>query len=239
MLPNLLMHEFQPLTILHQDDDCIAIAKSPGIHVHPSPLSPGEPSCMNILRDQIGSYVYPVHRIDRATSGIVLFALSPDALRSFNEIMRSGGMNKCYHAIVRGWMDDVMCDSPISVDDKVQEAETRFTQVTQAEMNFPTQHFPSSRISLVHAELLTGRRHQIRKHCAHLRHPIAGDVRYGDGKFNLLFRTHYNLHRLLLFATTLNFLHPRTHEEIIIKYNPRIKDEALDFFCETYAFKFD
>ncbi len=233
------MHDETPFSILYRDDDCIAIAKRPGIHVHHSTLSPHEISCMPILRDQIGTYVYPIHRIDRATSGIVLFALSPEALSSFNEMMWAGGMRKKYHAIVRGWMDDIICDSRISIDEKIHEAETRFRSITKAEMEYPSQKFATTRISLVEAELITGRRHQIRKHCAHLRHPIAGDVRYGDGKFNMLFRTHYDLHRLMLFATTLNFIHPITQQEININYNPRFEDEGLDRFCEKYGFKFD
>jgi tRNA pseudouridine65 synthase len=229
----------EPFSILYRDEDCIAIAKRPGIHVHHSTLSPHEISCMPILRDQIGTYVYPIHRIDRATSGIVLFALSPEALTSFNEMMWSGGMRKKYHAIIRGWMDDVICDSPIAIDEKVHEAETHFRSIKRSEMEYPSQQFSTTRISLVEAELKTGRRHQIRKHCAHLRHPIAGDVRYGDGKFNMLFRTHHDVHRLMLFATSLQFIHPITHKEIAIKYNPRQEVAPLDSFCEYHAFSFD
>jgi tRNA pseudouridine65 synthase len=233
------MQEQEPFRILYRDDDCIAIAKRPGIHVHHSTLSPHEISCMPILRDQIGSYVYPIHRIDRATSGIVLFALSNEALSSFNEMMWSGGMKKRYHAIIRGWMDDQICDSPITIDEKTFEAETHFRSIIQAEMEYPSQHFSSTRISLIEAELITGRRHQIRKHCAHLRHPIAGDVRYGDGRFNMLFRTQYAIHRLLLFATSLQFIHPITQQEIFINYDPRSEDEGLDRFCAKYGFIFD
>ena len=233
------MSEPEPFSILYRDDDCIAIAKRPGIHVHHSTLSPDEISCMPILRDQIGAYVYPIHRIDRATSGIVLFALSPEALTSFNAMMWSGGMRKRYHAIIRGWMDDVICDSPIAIDEKIHEAETHFRSIKQSEMQYPSQQFPSTRISLIEAELKTGRRHQIRKHCAHLRHPIAGDVRYGDGKFNMLFLTHHELHLLMLFATSLKFIHPITQKEIAIKYDPRQEDIALDAFCEYHAFSFD
>lgn len=228
-----------PFSILYRDDDCIAIAKRHSIHVHHSMLSPHEISCMPILRDQIGAYVYPIHRIDRATSGIVLFALSQEALTSFNEMMWSGGMRKTYHAIIRGWMDDVICDSPIAIDEKIHEAETHFRSVKQSEMEYPSQQFPNTRISLVEAELKTGRRHQIRKHCAHLRHPIAGDVRYGDGKFNMLFRTHHDIHRLMLFATSLQFIHPITQKEIAIKYDPRHEDAALDSFCDYHGFNFD
>jgi len=232
------MQEQEPFKILYRDDHCIAIAKRPGIHVHHSALSPHEISCMPILRDQIGTYVYPIHRIDRATSGIVLFALSPEVLSSFNAMMWAGGMRKTYHAIVRGWMDDVICNSPIAIDEKVYEAETHFRSIKRAEMEYPSQQFSTTRISFVEGELITGRRHQIRKHCAHLRHPIAGDVRYGDGKFNMLFRAQYAIHRLLLFATSLQFIHPITQQEITIKYDPRQEDAALDVFCDYHGFSF-
>jgi len=229
------MSESLPFSILHQDEHCIAIAKRPGIHVHHSALSPNEISCMPLLRDMIGSYVYPIHRIDRATSGIVLFALHTDAHSAFNACMREGGMKKHYHAVVRGWMQSGICDSPISTDDKTQEAETHFHAKSHVELEYPSMQFDTTRIALMKVELKTGRRHQIRKHCAHLRHPIAGDVRYGDGRFNALFRTQFGLHRLLLFATSLSFIHPITGIPVVINYNPVEHDERLNMFFGRYG----
>jgi len=228
------MAESIPFSILYRDEHCIAIAKSPGIHVHHSALSPHEPSCMPFLRDMVGTYVYPIHRIDRATSGIVLFAVNQDAHVALNTCMRDGGMKKRYHAIVRGWMESCICDSPIRIDDKVREAETHFFINAQRELEYPSTHFDTTRISLMEIGLKTGRRHQIRKHCAHLRHPIVGDVRYGDGKLNLLFREHFGLHRLLLFATSLQFTHPITQQELHIQFDPSKEDAIVRTFFERY-----
>ena len=223
-----------PFSILHRDEHCIAIAKRPGIHVHHSELSPHEISCMPILRDTIGMHVYPIHRIDRATSGIVLFALNHEAHITLNALMREGGMKKEYHAIVRGWMKSGICDSPIHIDDKTHDAETHFTVKQHVELEYPSQHFETTRVSLMHVDLITGRRHQIRKHCAHLRHPIAGDVRYGDGKFNAVFRSEFALHRLLLFATSLKFIHPILQTEVNIQYDPSDYDASVLSFFERY-----
>ena len=119
------MIDSNPFSILYRDEHCIAIAKKPGIHVHHSALSPHEISCMPLLRDTIGMHVYPIHRIDRATSGIVLFALNPDAHVQLNVLMREGGIKKIYHTIVRGWMQSGICDSPITIDGKTYDATDR------------------------------------------------------------------------------------------------------------------
>lgn len=228
------MTESIPFSILYRDEYCIAIAKSPGIHVHHSALSPHEQSCMPLLRDMLGTFVYPIHRIDRATSGIVLFALNQESHSALNLCMREGSIKKRYHAIVRGWMESCICDSPIAIDDKVREAETHFFMRAHKELEYPSSQFDTTRISLMEVDLKTGRRHQIRKHCAHTRNPIAGDVRYGDGAFNRLFREHFGLHRLLLFATSLQFTHPITKEDVLITYNPTRDDPSLQTFFERY-----
>ena len=233
------MIDSNPFSILYRDDHCIAIAKKPGIHVHHSALSPHEISCMPLLRDTIGMHVYPIHRIDRATSGIVLFALNPDAHVQLNALMREGGIKKIYHTIVRGWMQSGTCDSPITIDGKTYDATTQFTVKQQVELEYPSTHFETTRISLMKVELMTGRRHQIRKHCAHVRHPIAGDVRYGDGRFNALFRAQFGLHRLLLFATSLAFIHPITNCDVHIQYDPTTYDANVQSCFDRYGLNID
>ena len=210
------------LQILYRDEHCIAIHKPSGIHVHHSKLAPHEISCVPILRDQIGAFVYPVHRIDRSSSGIVLFALQPDTMPQFFALFQEHTIKKIYQAIVRGYFpESVHVDYPISADERPKkEAQTNFRLLQKAELNYPSRDFDTTRLSLIEAELLTGRRHQIRLHCAHLRHPIGGDIRHGDGKFNTMFRALFSVHRLLLFSTYLGFTHPITGEEISIQNHP-------------------
>ena len=228
--------QLQAFPILYQDEHCIAIHKPSGIHVHQSKLAPHEISCVPMLRDQIGTYVYPVHRIDRSSSGIVLFALQKDSMDEFFAMFRNHAVTKMYQAIVRGYFpESVSIDYAINADGGIpKEAKTDCRRVLTAELDYPSKQFPTTRISLIEANLLTGRRHQIRMHCAHLRHPIAGDVRHGDGTFNTLFRNLFGLHRLLLFSSFMEFVHPISGKQISIECNPITSSpevQSLFSFC--------
>ena len=208
------------LEILYQDEYCVAVHKPSGLFVHRTELAPREPSCMPALRNQIGRWVYPVHRLDRGTSGVLLFALGPEAARALNGLFENRAVEKQYLAVVRGYapesgrIDYAFCEEegkgPV-------EAVTEYALKGTVELPFPVSQYSTARYSLVQAMPSTGRRHQIRRHFAHIFHPVVGDTTHGDGAHNRLFREKFGIGRLLLMATGISFCHPYTGEPIAIR----------------------
>ena len=206
--------------ILFQDAQYIAIHKPPGIHVHPTYLSRGEESCMKILRDQIGQWVYPVHRLDRAASGILLFGLSSEAAGKMIELFAERKVKKRYLAVARGYLpEEEIIDYPLREEPHKEAAEaiTQYRRLATVELPFPLGKFPTTRYSLTEVFPHSGRKNQIRKHFTHISHPIIGDVRYGDGKHNRLFREKFAIHRLLLLAVSLSLIHPYSGEPLTLR----------------------
>lgn len=206
--------------ILYQDEHFVAVNKRSGLVVHPTKLAPNAVAVLPSLRKQLGRYVYPVHRIDRGTSGIVLFGLDSEAAGEMGLLMQSRDVDKQYLAVVRGYADDEgRIDYAIEDAEKAngkQESVTDYWCANRVEVPYAVGPYETARYSLVIARLLTGRRHQIRKHFAHLRHPVIGDSTYGDGDHNRLYRQAFRCGRMLLMATSLGFRHPYTCEEIHI-----------------------
>lgn len=170
---------------------------------------------MTLLRNQLGQWVYPIHRIDRGTSGVLVFAKDPESARLLATAFEERRVRKNYFAVVRGIApQNAEVDSPIVEEPNRPslEAHTSFTRLAEIELPFAVGRYPTSRYSLVEARPRTGRRHQIRRHMVHLRHPLIGDVNYGDGKHNRFFREHFGVHRLLLHARSLTFPHPEGGE---------------------------
>lgn len=221
------------LHILHRDDHLVAVDKPAGWLVHRSPIDRMETRfCVQLLRDQLGQPVYPCHRLDKPTSGVLLFALDTETLKAVNAAFAAHEVRKTYHAIVRGWMDDSgTIDHPLKAIVEGGHARGGGPAVTQYRTRqhfqcpFPVGPHPTARYSLVELHPLTGRMHQLRRHLKHLHHPIIGDTRYGDGTHNRLFREHYSCHRLLLHATRLELKHPVTGERLEIATHP----QACDF----------
>ncbi|UGA55482.1 tRNA pseudouridine(65) synthase TruC [Vibrio sp. VB16] len=219
------------LEILFQDEYIIAVNKPAGMLVHRSWLDKYETQfVMQTLRDQIGQHVFPLHRLDRPTSGVLVFALSSEVASEMMPLFANHEMKKTYHAIVRGWIEegdtldyplkqelDKIADKFAKTDKEPQEAVTDYLPLAEVEVPYSTGRFPTSRYCLVELKPHTGRKHQLRRHMAHLRHPIVGDTSHGDGKHNRLFRENYQAHRLFLHATELQFVHPYTHSDICIK----------------------
>lgn len=211
-----------PLTILYQDDYLVAVDKPSGMLVHRSFLDKHETRfALQSLRDQLGCHVYPVHRLDRPTSGVLVFALSPEIARLLSQQIEAGQWRKGYLAIVRGVIKaagtldyplkeqlDAIADKKARSDKAAQSAVTRYLPLQQVELPFAVSRYPSSRYSLVALQPLTGRKHQLRRHLAHLRHPIVGDTSHGDGKHNAFFRQQFDSDRLLLCAVMLQLPHP-------------------------------
>lgn len=219
------------LEIIHRDTHYIAIHKPPGIHVHPTDLSRGEESCMKILRDQIEQWVYPVHRLDRAASGVLLFGLSSGAAGKMIQLFGERKVEKRYLAVVRGYLPEKeVIDYPLREEPHKEAAEaiTEYRRLATVELPYPLGKFPAVRYSLAEVFPHTGRKNQIRKHFVHISHPIIGDVRYGDGKHNRLFREKLAVHRLLLMAVSLSFQHPYSGEPTTLRAG--IPDDVKELF---------
>lgn len=215
------------LEILYQDEYVVAINKPSGLLVHRSWLDTNATEfAVQKLRDQIGQHVYPVHRLDRPTSGVLLFVLDKDSARHLMQQFIDHTTEKRYLAVVRGHLDEGLLDYPLKYQyDKIadknadktkppQEAITAYRCLAKTELPIPVGPYSASRYSLMELVPKTGRKHQLRRHMKHLRHPIVGDTSHGDGKHNTMFRENFDIHRLLLHAATLCFIHPKTLQKI-------------------------
>lgn len=213
-----------PMTfpILFSDEHFVAINKPPGILMHRTRISEDTVFVVQLLRDQLGQRVYPVHRLDRATSGVLIFGKNAEAAGRLGEQVMDKTVEKKYLVVVRGWTPetgtvDYALDDPDSGRGRLP-AVTHYTRLGTSEIEAPIGlRYKTARFSLVEAQLETGRRHQIRKHFAHLNYPVIGDKRHGDVKHNTYFREVFDLRRMLLHASRLVFRHPYTGEEITIQ----------------------
>lgn len=217
--------EYPPLEILYRDDHYIAIHKPNGMLVHRTSMDRHATQvAIQLLRDQIGQRVSPVHRLDRPVSGLLLFALTDEALGEGMKLFENRKVEKTYLAIVRGWSPDSdAIDYPLAkfADDDArqktsvtQTALTTYRTLSRSELSYPTDRYATSRFSLVELHPHTGRRHQLRRHLAHIRHPIIGDTRHGDNTANKHAKEHFNIQRNLLASTELRFTHPITGESL-------------------------
>lgn len=188
-----------PIEVLHADDDLVVVNKPGGLIVHRSRESADRVFLLQVLRDQLGRHLYPVHRLDRAASGCLAFALSSEAARRLQECLGREDARKEYITLVRGSAPERgETDRPLTSGGGVrQAARTTFERLAEF-----------SGLSLLRVMIHTGRRHQIRRHLAHLRHQILGDTTYGKGRINRYFREEYGLPRLFLHASRLDARHP-------------------------------
>jgi len=208
------------LDILFRDDHLIAINKPHGLLVHRSPIAADvEEFALQLLRDQVGLKVNPVHRIDRKTVGILLFALDKQTEIAMQRQFTDNLVHKKYLAIVRGHTpDSEEIDYALRKENgTLQEAFTRYTTLKRAEIDVPLGAHATSRYSLIQAEPTTGRMHQIRKHMSHVFHPIIGDRTHGCNKQNKLFKENWQMTTMLLHASQLAFKHPVTNAGITIE----------------------
>lgn len=193
--------------MLYRDEVLLVVNKPSGMAVHRGWSREREPALQR-ARDLAGRHVHPVHRLDRSTSGALTFAFDPEITRRMQERFESGEVIKRYLALVRGIAPESgVIDHPIprAPDGPRVPAVTEVRRLATFE-----------RYSLVEAIPRTGRLHQIRRHFKHISHPIIGDVRYGKGEHNRLFRERFGLHRLALHALELKFDHPMTGERLRI-----------------------
>ena len=206
----------EPLSILYRDEHLVAINKPAGLLMHRSSIARDvHVYAIQVVRDQLEVPVYPVHRLDRPTSGVLLFALDSDTQRAVNAVFASHQVEKVYHAVVRGHpIESGSLDYPLSGrdDDRKKPAQTSWKRLGTSEINAPVGRYATARYSLLELRPSTGRWHQLRRHCAHLRYPIIGDTSHGDGRHNRFFRDTLQISGLCLHASSLRIAHPLTEE---------------------------
>lgn len=227
------------LDILYRDEHLIAIDKPPGLLVHRSDIDRHETRfAVQLLRDQIGRRVQPVHRLDRGTSGVLLFAFDPGVTRELGRQFEENEIGKTYLAVVRGWPPEAgTIDHALSRqhDDygrsrpeaPPQPAVTRFRRLATIELPVAVDRYPATRYALVELSPLTGRQHQLRRHMKHIAHPIIGDATHGKGAHNRYFQNAFSCSRLLLACLRLEFRHPVTGAHVVVEAAPRDQFAAL------------
>jgi tRNA pseudouridine65 synthase len=232
--------ETELLEIVYQDEYLVVINKPAGLLVHRSMIDRHETRfAMQMLRDQIGQYVFPVHRLDRPTSGLLVFALSSEVASKMTEIFTAGQVSKTYYAIVRGYAPeqlhidyalkeklDKIADKKARQDKPAQQAQTELRCLYQVELPYAVGRYNSARYSLVELTPKTGRKHQLRRHMAHIRHPIVGDTTHGDGKQNQFIKQQFGFQGLALTCKKLTFAHPVSGKSLVVEcgFDARMTD---------------
>lgn len=220
----------ETLPIIYRDEYLVAINKPGGLLVHRSEIDRHETRfAVQLIRDQLGQMVYPIHRLDKPTSGVLVFALSPDVARRLGDIFTRHALTKTYVALVRGFAPeqgiidhplveelDKYADKKARTNKPAQVALTEFKTLAQIEFPFSIDKYPCTRYSLVQCTPKTGRKHQIRRHMKHISHPIIGDAKHGKGQHNRFFQEKFECDGLMLASTEMQFIHPMTTEPLTL-----------------------
>jgi tRNA pseudouridine65 synthase len=215
--------------ILYMDEAVVAVNKPPGMLVHRSHMDRHSTTVMRGVRELTGKMVWPVHRLDRPTSGTLLMTFSRELAAVLNDDFRYRRVTKEYLAVVRGFTHEAAeVDYPVKNSrGNAQDAVSRYEKVAQVELPIAVGRYETARYSLVRVTPETGRYHQIRQHFHHISHPIAGDTVYGDGRHNRLFRERLVCRRLLLFSVSLTFAHPVDGRMITVRSGFGGEERAL------------
>ena len=222
-----------PLTVLFRDDYLLVVHKPAGLLVHRSPIDRHETEFALQYARALngGQHVYPVHRLDRPTSGILVFARDSDTARSLGLAMMAGEVAKTYIAMVRGWppehgeIDHPLREEPEDrrlkgEEQPVRDALTYYRTLATTEIPVEIEKYPSSRYAVVELNPKTGRKHQLRRHMKHINHPIIGDANHGRGRHNRYFAERFGEGRLMLAATMMAFRHPVSGEPLTVSAAP-------------------
>lgn len=208
------------LEIVYEDECFIAINKPHGLLVHRSTIANDATEfALQLLRDQVGYKVYPAHRLDRKTGGVLLFSKDKETDSLIQQAFANQQIDKKYLAVLRGYVtDQQVIDYPLKKENgTIQSATTYYKILAKAELDIPLGNHPTSRYTLVEANPATGRMHQIRKHFAHIFHPIIGDRPHGCNKQNKFWKETFKMDTMLLHASMLQFKHPFTNEIVTIE----------------------
>lgn len=222
-----------PLTPIYGDQWLLVVHKPAGLLVHRSPIDHHETEfALQYARAMNGGeHVYAVHRLDRPTSGLLVFARDAQTASAMGKVMMAGEVKKTYLAMVRGWtpeqgfIDHPLRDEPEDKRRKdapqpVRDARTRYRRVATTEIPVQIEGHATSRYSLVALFPETGRRHQLRRHMKHISHPIIGDAYHGRGRHNRYFAERFGQGRLMLAATGMSFRHPVTDVPLQLHAEP-------------------
>lgn len=214
----------ESLPVLHRDEHLVVVYKPAGLLVHRSMIDRHETRFLiQLLRDQLGQRVYPVHRLDKPTSGVMVLALNREMARQLGSQFSAGSVKKEYLAICRGYTEaagridyalkeehDAISDAQADPDKPAQQALTDYQRWGQLELPLAIGRYATARFSLVNLQPQTGRKHQLRRHMKHIFHPIIGDTTHGDGRQNRGFRDYTGVAELMLCAWRLSLAHPLT-----------------------------
>ncbi len=208
------------VSIIYEDDYIVCVSKPNDVvvhHAHHSRNVADEESLLQLLSKIYDYKLYPIHRLDRRTSGIILLAKQTDYVSKFQELFNSSLIEKVYYGVVRGYApDNKVIDSPVKGRDAnvYKEAETHLELIDKITLNIPVKPYDTSRYSLVKLTPKTGRLHQLRIHMNKISNPLIGDGKYGDKNHNVMFVDNFNWSNLFLHAYSLNFIHPYTNEKL-------------------------
>ncbi len=225
------------LEILFQDDALIAVNKPAGLAVHRSRLiGVADEYLIDLLREQIGGTLHLAHRLDRATSGVLLVARSSEVAAQLGEQFSGRDVHKQYLTVVRGWPEPAqgLVDYPLPGSRETgprREARTAYRRLATVEVPIALGRYPQQRYALLLAEPETGRFRQIRKHLAHLHHPVIGDCQHGRSDHNRLYKQYFGCHRMLLHAWRLQLRHPVSGEPFALQapLDPAYRDLLARF----------
>jgi len=238
------------LEILFEDEYLVVVNKPSGLLVHRTELDKTEEDVVvQRLRDQTGRWIFPVHRLDRGTSGVLVMAFSPQTARYLSEQFANAATAKTYHCLVRGFCPDQgVIDYPLAklneqkgmsrfkIEGTEKKAQTEFVCVQHYQLPVPVSRYDAMRLSWVEVSPKQGRKHQIRRHFKHLFHPLVGDTCYGCRHINKVVRTLWpDEQRLMLHASSLTFFHPHTHKSMT--FNAPLDDQLNAVLAKLEAYK--
>ena len=211
------------LEIIYQDSYCLLVTKPNNVlvhHAHHSRNKIDEKSLVQLIEDQLGSRYFPIHRLDRKTSGIILLASKKEYVSTFQALFTNKEIKKVYYGVVRGYsQENRIIDSPVKGRDALvyKEAETHLKRLDKIELNIPVKPYDSSRYSLVELTPTIGRMHQLRIHMNKLSTPLINDPKYGDKNHDTMYGEQFGWTNLFLHAGSLAFTHPFSNQELVLK----------------------
>lgn len=210
------------IEIVFEDEYLVVVNKPNNFIIHQSRYARNikEPTLLDFLQQQLGYQLYPLHRLDRKTSGIIVLLKDNQYVNQFQALFTANSIHKTYYAIVRGFSEKLgVIDTPVKNDDTgvYKDALTNYESVDQIELNIPVHPYSNSRYSLVKLMPQTGRMHQLRKHMNKINHPIVGDYKYGDRFHNRMFETEFNCNYMFLHAYSIAFKHPISEQSLVLQ----------------------